>query len=71
MRGLLNSRVPRVIAWHCTCRRERRPTASIGRPGGLSGVKARDDVLNNLFTLVQTLLSYVLSLTAGVLPIGL
>jgi hypothetical protein len=28
-------------------------------------------VLNSLFTLVQTLLNYILSLAGGVLPIGL
>jgi hypothetical protein len=47
------------------------PPASIGHPGGWAGVKERDYVLNNLFSLVQALLNYVLSLTGGVLPIGL
>jgi hypothetical protein len=42
-------------------------------PDFLRGIEreVRGLVLNNLFTLVQTLLNYVLGLVGGVLPIGL
>jgi hypothetical protein len=47
------------------------PDSSIGRPGACREVKERDYVLNNLLTLAQALLSYILSLSGGALPIGL
>ena len=49
---------------------ERAPPAGIGRPGGLAGARG-SSLLTNIFTLVQALLNYILSLTGGVLPIGL